>query len=283
MPIEKTPIRAAVLDLYNNEPNQGMRCIQELLTEADGAYFDQPLTFDVFNVRADGALPDLSYDLYISSGGPGSPFEGIGTDWEHAYFEWLQAVYDHNRFAAPEQRKHVLFICHSFQMMCRHFGVAQVTKRKTQSFGIMPVHPTEPGLKDELFEGLTDPFWAADFRGWQVVQPDWETIDTLGAAILAIEKERPHVPLERAIMGLRISPELVGVQFHPEADPAGMSLHFRQPERKAFIVDHHGEAKYERILHRLEDPNFVKRTHDRVIPNFLRAAIGALRADLSLA
>ncbi len=285
MAIDNKPIRVAVLDLYDNEPNQGMRCICELLTLADGRYANQPLTFDVYETRFKGDVPDLSYDIYISSGGPGSPFDGIGMDWEAKYFEWLEALWQHNLTADVRgvSKKYGFFICHSFQMMVRHFDVANVTKRVSQSFGIMPMHKTDAGEQDPLFINLADPFYAADFRSWQVVQPNADRLNDLGAQVLALEKVRPHVPYERALMAIRISDEIVGVQFHPEADPPGMSLHFRKPERKAHVVEHHGEEKYERILRRMEDPTFLKATHDHVIPNFLRGAILALRTADTLA
>lgn len=259
------PIRIAIMDLYDGEPNQGMRAIREMIA---GRGFQA----DEFDVRARGEVPGLDYDVYLSSGGPGSPFDGEGTQWEAKYFDCVDAIWNHNERlpAGSSGRKHVLFICHSFQMMCRFFGLGRVTKRRSESFGIFPTEQTAAGHADPLFEGLPDPFFAADFRKWQVVQPN-------GGTVLALEKERPHVPLERALMGIRISPELVGLQFHPEADPSGMTLHFEQPERREHVIRQHGQEKYERILRRMGDENFLKRTHDTVIPNFLRGAVEALR------
>lgn len=266
------PLRAAILDLYNNTPNEGMRCIREMLDRGADLLDGRAIAYDVFDVRAKGEVPDLSYDLYISTGGPGSPFDGEGQDWEAAYFGWLDAVWQHNLAAPAEERKHVLFICHSFQMMVRFFGVAEVTARHSESFGIFAIHQTPAGLADPLFEGLANPFYAADFRHWQAVQPNQARLQELGASVLALEKERPHVPYERALMAIRLSPEMVGVQFHPEADPVGMHLHFRQPKRRAYIIEHHSEEKYLRILNRLTDPNYIERTHQTLIPNFIRNA-----------
>lgn len=272
------PVRVAILDLYNNEPNQGMRAIKALLSAADGRFLGQPIRFDVFETRYRDELPGLDYDVYISTGGPGSPFDGEGKAWEQHYFAWLDALWNHNQHARTD-RKHALFICHSFQMMNRFFDTAAVTQRRSESFGIFPVHMTEAGRRDVLFEGLNDPFFAADFRKWQVVQPDAGRLASLGASILCVEKERPYVPLERAVMGIRISEEMVGFQFHPEADPEGMTFHFRQPEREAFIVQRFGREKYEGIMHRLLDPNYLQRTYDAVIPGFLRNAVAALRTE----
>lgn len=275
------PLKLAVLDLYNGEPNQGMRAIRELLTMYSGHFSGQVFEVDYFESRYKNEIPDLSYDLYLSSGGPGSPFDGIGMPWEASYFKWLETLWNHNiRTSYLHERKHVLFICHSFQMMCRYFEVADVIERRSESFGVFPVHKTASGRDDPLFEGLPDPFFAADFRHWQVVQSSQARLDELGATLLAIEKERPYVPLERAVMGLRLSPELVGVQFHPEADPPGMHEHFSLEERRRTILEKHGPEKYDRIMHRLEDPDFLKRTHDVVIPNFIRAALAAMRPEV---
>jgi GMP synthase-like glutamine amidotransferase len=275
------PIKVAVLDLYDGEENQGMRAIRELLTAADGAYYGLPVHFQIYETRLKDDLPSPDHDIYLSSGGPGSPFDGKGKTWERHYFEWLDALWNHNERYPNETTKHALFICHSYQMMCRFFQVARVTKRRSESFGIFPVHKTEAGLIDPLFEPLPDPFYAADFRKWQVVEPDLARLAELGAQVLACEKKRDHIPLERATMAMRISPEIVGVQFHPEADPPGMMKHFADPARRKFIARHHGKEKYERIMYRLGDPMYLKRTHDVFIPTFLRQAIEALRPELA--
>jgi len=271
------PVRIAIVDLYDNEPNEGMRAIRELLAAADGAHGGVPIRVTEFETRYRGRVPDLSYDIYLSTGGPGSPFSGEGTAWELAWDEWVDAVWEWNRDAEPSRRKHVLFICHSFQMMVRHFALASVIERKSESFGVFPVHPTPDGRRDPLFDGLDDPFYAADFRHWQVVRPRADVLASRGATVLALEKKRPYVPLERAVMGIRMSDEIVGLQFHPEADPPGMLRHFRDEDRRRSVIAKVGREKYERIIHRLESPDFLKRTHDAVIPAFLQRAVRALR------
>ncbi len=278
-PARKQPLRIAVLDLYNGKPNQGIRAIKEVLAQCDGRFYGLPLAVDVFETRLKDRLPGLDYDVYISSGGPGSPYDGEGLRWEKRYFEWIDAVWNFNQRHAESERKHVLFICHSFQLMCRFFEVAEIVERRSESFGIFPVHMTEAGRADPLFDRLPDPFYAADFRHWQAVQPDDARMEALGAEVLALEKIREHVPLERATMAIRLSPELMGVQFHPEADPQGMRHHFALPDRMAQIVGKHSEPKYWRIMRRLCDTDYLTRTHDAVIPNFLRQAVETLRPE----
>jgi len=161
-------------------------------------------------------------------------------------------------------------------MACDHFDLARVLKRKSRSFGTTPVHKTNEGEKERYFSGLENPFCVADFRDWQVVQPDGEAFKRMGAEILALEKIRPHVPLERAIMAIRFSHEFFGVQFHPEADPEGMLLHFNQPEKKAMIIQNHGQAKFEQMIQDLEDQSKIPMTYNTILPNFLEDAINSL-------
>jgi len=148
-----------------------------------------------------------------------------------------------------------------------------VNLRRSPSFGVLPVHVTEHGLFEQIFEGLTDPFYAVDSRSWQVVNADNEQLKAKGAALLAIEKERPHVDLPRALMAIRFNECFIGTQFHPEADPFGMRAYLITDEKKHEVVDEHGEQKYIEMLERLEDPDMIMLTEITIIPNFLDQAI----------
>jgi homoserine O-succinyltransferase/O-acetyltransferase len=211
---EPLKIRVAVLDLYNGQANEGMRCIREILNQfADASQLD--LEWHEFDVRQYKEIPDLSYDIYISSGGPGSPLDSEGTEWENAYFDWIRSVEQFNENAANPNKKHVFFICHSFQLAVRFFKVAEVSKRKSTAFGVFPVHMLPNGFNEPVFNGLPDPFYAVDSRDYQVTDADESRLAQAGGAVLCIEKDRPHVPLERAIMGIRFNEFMIGTQFHP--------------------------------------------------------------------
>lgn len=270
-------IRIAILDLYEGQANQGMRCIRELLTQF-GVEQDLRITWDEFDVRLKQELPDLSYDLFISSGGPGSPLDSEGSAWENRYFDWLRSVEDHNA-GQHAVKKHVLFICHSFQLACRYFKVATVARRRSTAFGVFPVHMLESGHQEPVFDGLLDPFYAVDSRDYQVIQPNTQRMRKLGATVLAIEKERPHVPLERAIMAMRFNTFMIGTQFHPEADASGMSLYLQREDRKQTVIENHGVEKWQSMIEQLNDPDKILYTYSHVIPNFLRLAIGNLVAQ----
>jgi GMP synthase-like glutamine amidotransferase len=265
-------IKVAILDLYEGHPNQGMRCIRELLDQY-GAAHGIDLTYDEFEVRIRKEVPDTSYDIYISSGGPGSPLDSEGSEWENTYFGWLSAVERYNQDAGNIHKKQVLFICHSFQLICRHYAIAEVTSRKSTAFGVFPIHLQEDGRNEPIFAGLRDPFYAVDSRSYQVIQPDRTRLTEMGARVLAIEKERPHIPLERAIMAIRFSDYMIGTQFHPEADPAGMSIHLQTPDRKQTVISEYGEEKWQSMIQQLNDPDKIVWTHSHVIPNFLDYAL----------
>lgn len=264
-------IRIAILDLYEGQANEGMRCIREILQQY-GRDHQMDMVWDEFEVRKLQQLPDLSYDLYISSGGPGSPVDSEGTDWENKYFHWISSVQEYNQHSGHPIKKHVLFICHSFQLACRYFKVAEVTRRKSTAFGVFPVHMLDKGHDEPLFAHLQDPFYAVDSRDYQVIQPDHQRIRQLGGAILAIEKERPHIPLERAIMALRFNVYMVGTQFHPEADAAGMTMYLLREDKKRTVINNHGEAKWSSMIEQLNDPDKIRYTYAHVLPNFLKLA-----------
>lgn len=269
-------ITVAILDLYNNEPNHGMRCIKELVSECDQKIPGQAVTFSVYETRYKAEVPGLNFDIYISSGGPGSPFDGEGSLWEKKYFELIDRIWNYNR-QSHARKKYVFFICHSFQMMCRFFQLATVRQRNKRSFGILPVHKTSRAGTDFLLKSMPEPYYAADFRQFEVVNPAQSQMLELGASVLSIESERIDPHLERALMAIRISDEFVGTQYHPEADPTSMLYHFRQPDRKQQVVDEYGEDKYYEMIAHLEDPANILLTRKTILPGFLMDAILKIR------
>lgn len=262
-------MRIAILDMYDNVANEGMRCIWhaiQTVEQSEGMSF----TVDVFNVRAENQVPDLSYDAYISTGGPGSPLPSQEA-WEVPYFKFIDALFAHNQTREP--KKHLFLICHSFQLVARHFELGTLTKRKSTSFGIFPIHHTCTDQLDPLFQGLPDPFYAVDSRDYQLTEPNDEAFAATGAKLLCLEKIRPHVNLERAMMAIRFSDEVFGTQFHPEADDEGMLRYFLQEEKRRQIVDNYGQAKYDEMVSYLRDPDKIALTESVVLPGFLRTAL----------
>jgi homoserine O-succinyltransferase len=263
------PIRVAVLDMYNGEPNQGMRCIIDIINR-----FNQMVTFQIFDVRGKNEFPDIKkFDIYISTGGPGNPLEGDG-NWDLKWYDFIEQLWQWNK--EQKTKKHVLFICHSFQMACHHFGLATLNKRKSTSFGVMTIHKTEDGTTDPVLEGLQNPFYAIDSRDYQVVQPKLSIFKKKGAQIIALEKIRTHREYERAIMGVRFSNEFIGLQFHPEADALSFVANLKSKEKRENIIAMKGKTKFRDMLEDLLDEDKIYKTNETIIPNFLRIAINDL-------
>ncbi|MEZ7500267.1 GMP synthase [Flavobacterium sp. Arc3] len=267
--MNKKKITIALLDMYDGVPNQGMRCTIDIINR-----FSPIVSFKIYDVRGKCELPEIEqYDIYISTGGPGNPLIGDGT-WDTKYYAFIDALTKWN--LENPVKKHVLFICHSFQMACKHFGLAEITKRNDTSFGVMTIHKTKEGETDPLFEGLSDPFYAIDSRDYQVVQPKLSVFKKKGAKIISLEKIRDHVQYERAIMAVRFTDYFVGTQFHPEADPISFISHLRNKDAKEKIKAMKGKRKFRNMLEDLLDDDKIYRTNETLIPNFLRTAINDL-------
>ncbi len=265
--------------MYEGTDNEGMRGIREII-EAFAGTFNGSVRYEIFDVRGKAEVPDLGYDAYISSGGPGSPLDSAGSLWEQRFFALIEGIKYHNE-AEPEHPKHVFLICHSFQVYCRYYGYGLVSKRKSTSFGVMTCHKTDTGHDDPLLRELEDPFWVVDSRDYQITRPDLLKIESEGGSVLCIEKYRPHVDLERAVMAIRFNNEFFGAQFHPEADGIGTRRHLLRNEKKKLVIDRYGEKKYEDMLDHLDDPDKIMLTHNVILPMFLRRALSHKRAKVA--
>ena len=272
---ENKPIRIAVLDLNEGLPNQGMRCIKQIIDEWEAAS-ERKVDRHLFDVRVKNELPDTSFDVYISSGGPGDPLSSRFDDWDINWNKWLNEMVRYNNNPSNTQKKHIFFICHSFQLASRHFNAGILCKRKSTAFGVFPVHMLEGGKDEPVFDGLRDPFYAVDSRDFQLIQPHHDVLKKMGAQILCIEKERRHVAYERAVMGIRFNEYMIGTQFHPEADAIGMSLHLQKEDKRKTVIESYGEEKLISMLKHLNDPDKILWTYSHILFNFLNSAVGTL-------
>jgi homoserine O-succinyltransferase/O-acetyltransferase len=262
-------MKAALLDLNNNTPNKSIGYLKTMLT-------DYGLAYQPFEVRYRGELPDMSFDIYISSGGPGSPFDDEeNVPWNERYFDLLDHLWEHN-LKHPNHKKYVFFICHSFQLACRHFKIGRITKRAFKSFGTFPVYQSSEGMHEPLFAGLQKPFWIADFREWQVIDPDIAEIEAKQFKILAWEKPNTK-RLPRAIMAIRFSDAFFATQFHPEADAGGMLAYFKMEEKKQEILLNYGKDKYEQMIRDLTDESKIEKTYQTILPAFFEHTIEMLK------
>lgn len=275
----KNDVRIALLDMNNNHPNQGMRNIKEL-AKAFQEQSDYDVSVDIFDVRYKAEMPKIEdFDIFISSGGPGNPHRE-GYIWEDKYAQFLDTIWQHNK--EHDQKKYAFLICHSFQLAVIHFGIANVCKRKSYSFGVMPIHKSEDGEKEFLFKNLPEPFYAVDSRAYQCIEPNQEKLNELGMKVVALEKIRPNVHLERALMAVRFSDEIFGTQFHPEADPIGFIKNLEDPKNKEAMAETFGMEKYLETIDRMDDDDKIVLTRAQIIPRFLQSAAEQITKNMVL-
>jgi len=270
-------LRIALLDMNNNQANQGFKNIKEI-AETFRKQSEENINIEIFDVRHKNEIPDVEqFDIFISSGGPGNPHRE-GFEWEDKFSGFLDSVYEYNR--QHETKKFLFLICHSFQLASIHWDLGNICKRKSYSFGVMPIHKTEEGEQDFLLKNLPEPFYAVDSRAYQFIEPNHERFEELGMKIVAIEKFRPHVNLERAVMAIRFSDEIFGTQFHPEANSEGMIENLKDEKNKTAMIENFGMEKYLETIDRMDDEDKIMLTRSQILPRFLRLAKKNILRDL---
>ncbi len=269
-------VKVAVLDMNNGARNIGVRNIKRIVEQfgrkVRAAHMQVDFEVHHFHVRDRNEVPDTSFDIYLCSGGPGSPLDDHGMEFEVRFFDLLDQLIDHN--AGKDNKKFVFGICHSFQMMVKKFAVAELTKRERRHIGVVPIIKTPDGEHDLLFEGLQDKFYAFDNRDWQAVHPDLDKLKQLGATILSYEcngNDRGD-----AVTAIRYTPEIETVQFHPEAEKHGILMRLSDPNERKEIVEMLGDAKFDELIQSLNNPEKLMKTYKNVLPGFLRRAYNQL-------
>ena len=115
-----------------------------------------------------------------------------------------------------------------------------------------------------------------DSRDFQVIQPRHNRLRELGASILAIEKSRPHVPYERAIMALRFNDHMIGTIISSGSRCGGYVALPANGGKEKTVIENHGYEKWESMIGHLNDPDKIMYTYARVLPNFLQHSINRL-------
>ena len=261
----KPSIKIAILDLNNGQENQGIKSIIKILDQYQNNN-QVKLESVVFDIRQEINLPDLSFDGYISSGGPGSPLESENSEWDSQYIEFLNKIEAFNK--QDPKPKPVFLICHSFQMYCRAKKIGIISKRNSTSFGLYPCHAVNK-INDEIFAFLPKIFYVIDSRKWQVTAIKTEDEIEKKVAVLAIEKERDHVPLERCIMAIKFNAHFWGTQFHPEADPIEFKKYVLAQSNVNKIISYSTEKNYIKLVNNLTDIELVKNTQLTILPKFI--------------
>ncbi len=273
-------IKLALLDMNNNHANQGMRNIKEI-SQAFKENAEENIEIEVFDVRYKNEMPTVEdYDIFISSGGPGNPHRE-GYEWEQKFADFLDEIWNFNK--ENEQKKFLFLICHSFQLASIHWKLGNICRRKSYSFGVMPIHKTYQGEDDYLLKNLPEPFYAVDSRAYQFIEPNHQTLEEMGMKIMGLEKVRPHIHLERAVMAIRFSAEIFGTQFHPEADPKGMMKNLEDEKNKEAMIEMYGLEKYLETVDRMDDPDKILLTQAQILPRFLQNATEQIVKEFEMA
>lgn len=257
-------MKIAILDLYDNEPNTGIVAIKELIEAHDPTH-----VYQLFDIRQKKEWPiPEDWDVIISSGGPGNPAdesEEWSQQWKH-FFE---------RFS--QLQKPAFLICFSFQLFCHHFELGVASPRTQPAYGSFSCLLTPFGKSDFIFHPLPEKFQIADFRSFQITQPNTKNLVLLGAKVLAIEKERPKIDKEQALMAIRFTKTIYGTQFHPEANGDKVKETFIQNKDK--LSTFLGNKQYQKALKKLDRIEDINQTQDTIIPNFLDFSISILNND----
>ena len=273
-------IKLALLDMNNNRANQGMRNIKEI-SQAFKENAGETVEIEVFDVRYKNEVPNVEdFDIFISSGGPGNPHKE-GYEWEQKFANFLNQLWEHNRNS--DHKKFAFLICHSFQLASIHWSLGNICKRKSYSFGVMPIHKTEEGEQDFLLKNLPEPFYAVDSRAFQFIEPNYKKLEEMGMKIVALEKVRPHIHLERAVMAIRFSDEIFGTQFHPEADPKGMLENLKDDKNREAMIENFGVEKYLETIDRMDDPDKIVLTQAQILPRFLQHSAEQIMREFEMA
>ncbi len=255
-------MKVAILDMYNDKPGQhGMRCLHDILRE-----YAPEAEVSVFNVRAKVEIPDLSYDLYISSGGPGDPTE-YDERWSDKYFNFIDQLEQWNK-QHIDSPKYLFAICHSFQLLCAHKRIGAITARKKFSFGVTAIRKTDDGKTDDLLKHFDEVFYAADHRYFQVVDPDFSKIEEADIHILAKE-ECNDDNSEDSLMVVRFSPHIIGTQFHPEVDVLGMKDTITKENIRLEVEKVFGKERLVRIQKDINDPQKIDKMYHTLLPQFI--------------
>src|SRR5262245_47926725 len=108
-------VRVGIIDMNAGHTNEAIRCIGLPVDQFASRVVAENRDLMVERVRVSprdkGEEPPDDCDLYISSGGPGSPFDGDGQKWVDDYAEFLDQVVDEN-VALSNRGRAVFAVCY---------------------------------------------------------------------------------------------------------------------------------------------------------------------------
>ncbi|MBI5548702.1 MAG: hypothetical protein HY901_32880 [Deltaproteobacteria bacterium] len=268
-----TKLKICYVDMCNGLTNQAGRCFRRLIDglKAKAVAKNPGLEFDFVHVqpRNLGELPDRTADLFLSSGGPGSPYDGYEDPWCTGYRSFLDWAVERNQ-KDPQRAPQILAVCHSFELATIHFEVAQVAMRPSgRKFGVMPAYVTPEAIDHVLFKPFGERLFVWEHRFWEAVHLDEKRLKELNGKVLARESRPGRIDKGQSLLAFDFAPGIMGTQFHPEADRQGLMAWVYSPEHAGEFKKAYGEPLYQRMLKTLEDPSRVARTFAIFVPSWL--------------
>lgn len=264
-------LRLCLVDMNNGHPNQAMRCFRVLI---DGFFAkvrvsnpDIDTSMIVVQPRNKHELPPSDCDLYLSSGGPGSPFEHDGEPWLDSYRAWLDSIVEKNLCDASVAPG-LLGVCYTYELLVTHFQVARMVQRESRKFGVMPVYMTQDGFTHPLTSSFRDRLFAFENRSWEAIDLDENKLRSLGGKLLARES-REGTSKGAGLLAFEFAPGIEGTQFHPEAEKPGVIAWLRKREQAEAFIEAYGAITYQRMLRTLDNPERLARTFTTLIPGWL--------------
>ena len=257
--------------MNNGHANQATRCFSVMIE----AFFARVTAFNphvecemvTVEPRNKHELPPDGCDIFLSSGGPGGPADHDGETWLVEYRKLLDRVVEEN-IKQTSLRPSMFGVCYTFELLIRHFAIAEMQLRETRKFGVMPVYMTDAGMTHVLTERFHDRLFAFEHRNWEAVGLDERKLAYLGGKLLARESRDGHSK-GQALLGIDFAPGIEGTQFHPEADKPGVVAWLAKREQAEAFVAAYGKVTYERMLQTLDNPERIAKTFTLLIPGWL--------------
>ncbi|WP_394828527.1 hypothetical protein [Pendulispora albinea] len=259
--------------MNNGVANQATRCFRRLFDAFQKRVKEQnphaELHFRHVQPRNLGELPDDDVDIVLSSGGPGSPFDGYEDPWGVGFRKLMDRVVEANLRDA-DRAPRMFAVCYSFELAVLHFGVAEMSKRDTLKFGVMPAYVTDEGQESDYYSPFGYRLFSWEHRSWEAINLNAAKLASIGGKVTAVESHAgSKVNTGDAILGFDFAPGIQGTQFHPEADRAGVMAWIEKPEHTVQVEAAYGRILYEKMLKSLADPDRLARTFALLIPGWL--------------
>ncbi|CAN5487512.1 hypothetical protein BH09MYX1_BH09MYX1_25290 [soil metagenome] len=268
-------MRICLVDMNNGVANQATRCFRRLV-DAFGRRVRErnpslDVTFTHVQPRNLGELPPKDTDLLLSSGGPGSPYDGFDAPWCTGFRGYIDHIVERN-IVDPTSAPKALLICHSFQLAVLHTAIATMEQRATKKFGLMTAYMTEDGEHADFLRSFGYRLFCWEHRNWEAIDLDAKRLAELHGAVLATETHASH-PQHKykgdALLALRFAPGVEGTQFHPEADKPGIMAWVEKPESQEALRVAYGDVLLDKMKASMSNPERLAKTFALLIPGWL--------------